>query len=167
MARIPAVPQHVYRFDPETPDEKAVVEDLRKQGWAVGLYLGGRGLLRRPLSEPEWEEAGEHSTRRAISPPLVISGRATPEGLPKPWELQTIGREVLEASARSDRYKASLGRWSIDVRPIRANRAACFDCHAAEGPAGYRLPGMEKAVGLQIGDALGVAIYVYRRQAPW
>ena len=75
--------------------------------------------MRRPLSEPEWEEAGEHSTRRAISPPLVISGRATPEGLPKPWELQTIGREVLEASARSDRYKASLGRWSIDVRPIR------------------------------------------------
>src|SRR4051794_27155831 len=39
MARMPVVPQHLYRFDPETPEEKAAVEDLRRQGWAVGLYL--------------------------------------------------------------------------------------------------------------------------------
>jgi hypothetical protein len=167
MARIPAVPQHVYQFDPETPDEKAAVEDLRKHGWTVGLYLGGRGLLRPPLSESEWEGAGKHSTRRAISPPLVISGQTTPEGLPKPWELQAIGREALEASARSDRYKASLGRWSIDVRPIRANRAACFQCHTAEGAPNSRQLGVGRQADLKIGDALGVAIYVYRRQTPW
>jgi hypothetical protein len=164
MARIPTVPQHVYQFDPVTPDEKAAVEDLRKHGWMVGLYLGGRGLLRPPLSESEWERAGKHSTRRAISPPLVISGQTTPEGLPKPWELQAIGRKALEASARSDRYTASLGRWSVDVRPIRANRAACFECHTAEGAPDDRQPGVGRQADLKIGDALGVAIYVYRRQ---
>jgi hypothetical protein len=121
MARIPAVPQHVYEFDPQTPDEKAAVEDLRKQGWTVGLYLGGRGLLRPPLSESEWEKAGEHSTRRAISPPLVISRRVTPAGLPKPWELQAIGRKALDASARSD---PSVDGRSMSGRSARAERRA-------------------------------------------
>jgi hypothetical protein len=167
MARIPAVPQHVYQFDPQTPDEKAAVEDLRKTGWTVGLYLGGRGLLRPPLSESEWESAGEHSTRKAISPPLVISGQTTPKGLPKPWELQAIGRKALEASIRSDCYSASVGRWSVDARPIRANRAACFQCHTAEGVLNDQQVGAGRQAELKIGDALGVAIYVYRRQTPW
>jgi hypothetical protein len=165
MARIPAVPQHVYQFDPQTSDEKAAVEDLRKRGWAVGLYLGGRGLLKPPLSEAEWKDAKEHSTRKAISQPLVIAGQMTPEGLPKPWELQTIGRKALETSVSRDRYTASLGRWSVDVRPIRANRAACFKCHTAEGAHNFRPEGAGQQADLRIGDALGVAIYVYRRQA--
>ena len=84
----------------------------------MGLYLGGRGLLKPPLSEFESKDAGKHSTRKAISQPLVIAGQTTPEGLPKPWELQAIGRKALETSVSKDRYTASLGRWSVDVRPI-------------------------------------------------
>jgi hypothetical protein len=164
MARIPTVPQHVYQFDPETPDEKAAVEDLRRRGWTVGLFLGGRGLLKPPLSESEWKNKKEfeYMFRRAIGEPLVIAGETTPEGLPQPWELQAIGRTALEASTASDRYGASLGRWSVDVRPIRADRAACFKCHTAEGANVLRPRG--DLAELQVGDALGVAVYAYARK---
>jgi hypothetical protein len=164
MARLPVVPQHVDLFDPKTPEEKAAVEDLRSRGWTVGLYLGGRGLLEPPMSESEWENAGEHSHRKAISKPIVISGQATPAGLPKPWELQIIGRKALDAAAASDRYEASLGRWSVDARPIRANRAACLKCHTAEGATGFRPRGLNQETDLRLGDALGVAVYVYARK---
>jgi Protein of unknown function (DUF3365) len=162
MSRLLVVPQHVW-FDPETPDEKAAVEDLRSGGWTVGLYLAGRGLLKPPMSESEWENAGEFSVRRAISKPIVISGETTPAELPKPWELQVIGRNALEASAASDRYEAAFGRWSVDARPIRANRAACLACHATKPAAGSQRPGMDEDTDLRVGDALGLAVYVYTR----
>jgi hypothetical protein len=155
MARMPTVPEHLHYFNPETPAEKSAVDEL--QGWAVGFYLGGRRLLNPPLSESEWvddhravQQAARPRPRRAISEPLVITGMITPAGLPKPWQLQEIGRKALEAAATSDRYEASLGRWSVDVRPIRASRAACLECHNPRDDA-----------ALRIGDALGVAIYVY------
>ena len=164
MSRMPLVPQHVYQFDPETPEEKAAVADLRNQGLSVGLYLGGLGLLGSPMSEADWKKGGEYDLRRAISDPIVVSGAATPEGLPKPWELQEIGRRALEASAAGDRYEASFGRWSVDVRPVRASQSACLECHKAGGTAAERESGAGTRPDLKVGDALGVAVYLYARE---
>jgi hypothetical protein len=163
MARIPVVPQHLYEFNPETPDEKAAVADLHKQDWTVGLYLGGRGLLGPPLSKTQWEEVGRYSDRKAISEPIRISGKVPPADLPKPWELWEIGQRALEASTTSDRHTASFGRWSVDARPVRATQKACLKCHEAEGASVYPPRPTGPRTKLQIGDALGVVLYVYAR----
>lgn len=165
ISRISVVPEHMHEFDPESGDEKAAVAELRSQGWDVGFYLGGRGLLELPLSETEWDKSDTRGwPRRTISKPIVIAGDSTPSDLPRPWELQEIGREALEASVTGDRFTASLGRWSVDVRPIRASRAECLKCHAPNGIANLRSHGKNQDAELRIGDALGVAIYLYARK---
>ena len=163
MARMPVVPQHVYEFDPQTPDERAAVAELREQGWTVNLYLGGRGLLEPPMSKAEWEQAGEYSDRKAISDPMRISGNSTPADLPKPWELWEIGQKALAASTTGDRFTSSFRRWRVDARPIRANKQACLKCHDAEGAGVYPPRPTGPRTKLEIGDALGVVLYVYAR----
>jgi hypothetical protein len=163
MARMPVTPQHVDRFDPETSDEKAAVAGLRDRGWTVGLYLGGRGLLDPPMTESEWTGDGPYSFRKAISEPIIIVGDITPEDLPRPWELQAIGRRALEASTATDRYEDSFGRWSVDARAVRANQVACLKCHTAGRANDFRSRDTDPGATLRLGDALGVAIYVYAR----
>jgi hypothetical protein len=163
MSRIPVVPEHLDEFDPKTPDEKAAVTELQQKGWTVGLYLGGRGLLAPPMSKAEWEEVGQYSDRKAISEPIRISGQVPPTDLPKPWELWEIGQKALAASTTSDRFTASFGRWRVDARPIRATQKVCLKCHDAEGAAVYPPRPTGPRAKLQIGDALGVVLYVYAR----
>jgi hypothetical protein len=164
MSRLPVVPQHVDHFDPETPEEKAAVAELQRQGLTVGLYLGGRGLLGPTMSQAEWDDDGSQEPySKPIGGPIVISGEATPEGLPGPRELWEIGREALMASAAGDRHEAPFGRWSADVRPIRANQKACLGCHSARAATGLPAPGQGQETDLKIGDALGVVIYLYAR----
>jgi hypothetical protein len=160
MGRMPVVPQHIYRFDPTTADEKAAVAELQRQGWRVGLYLGGRGLVKPSMSKAEWKETGEHSARRAISKPMLIAGANTLAGMPEPWELWEIGQKALAASSTSNRFVTSFGRWSVDARPVRANQKACLKCHSEDGATGYPPLAADKKT-LRLGDAIGVLVYVY------
>ena len=160
----------------EIDEDRAIVANLERQGWTVALYLAGRALLRPPMSESEWNEASEreglggrrskYSPTRTISPPIMISGRATRDDLPKPRELWSIGRQALESARTSDLFESSSDSWSVAVRPVRADRQKCLNCHNSDvEPDRKSLTAHQKA-RLQIGDALGVAIYVYARTPP-
>lgn len=88
MNRMPVVPQHFQdfpeRFHFESAEEQTLVVDLLQQGWTVGLYLGGRGLLRTPMNREEWNGAEQYSARRAISKPILISGDPATASFPEP-----------------------------------------------------------------------------------
>jgi hypothetical protein len=155
---------HSWSFYPVTPEERSAVTRLREDGWEVGFYLGGRELLERPgITEAEWNEADESSFRRAVSKPISITGQEPPPDLPRPWELWGHARKALAASDVADSYTASVGRWSIDARPVRADRQVCLKCHDEGGATAFPSPDEEGGRPLRVGDALGVAIYVYAR----
>lgn len=164
MSRMPwTTPGHVKEFAPETPQEKAAVADLRRQGWTVAVYLGGRRLSRTPLSRSEWESGNRYGMRRTLSEPLPITSAHEAENWPKPWELQEIGRKALTASMSKNHFDTSFGRWSVDARPVRATRQLCLDCHGSEIGSAFPNPPKSEPGELAIGDALGVLIYVYTR----
>jgi hypothetical protein len=165
LSRLPVVPQHVPRFSPETEKEKATVAALREAGWEVGLYLGGRGLLNPGMTEAEWEAAGVDSVRRAISEPILITEPKPSPDLPRPWELWADGQKALVASAVTDSYTSSFGRWTIEARPVRADRKSCLKCHASDGANPFRSAEEHEKHPLRVGDALGVVIYVYAKAA--
>jgi hypothetical protein len=166
MSRLPTVPQHFryYHdgFSPQTPEEIAAVAKLKEEGWEVGLYLGGRAVLNSGMTAADWEKAGEHSTRRAISKPLVVTGERAAAHWPRPWELWDDARKALAASVSSDSYTSTLGRWSIDARPVRASGESCLGCHSETG-AGWTPKNKTHDSTLRVGDAVGVVIYVYSR----
>jgi len=163
MSRMSVLPHNIGWFNPKTPEEQSAVAKLRQLGWTVSFYLGGRGLLGPPLSKAEWDEAGDISLHRVISKPLRITGADSPLSLPTPWELRDIGRQAMASFTTGDKYEASLGKWRIDARPIRASQRACLKCHAAENAAGDPLLDEREEPAPSLGDALGVAIYVYSR----
>jgi hypothetical protein len=143
VSRLIDVPQHLYRFTPETPDEASAVEELRKAGRDVVLYLGGRGLL-----DPARDAQDEPIGARTFSPAINVTEPA-PSNLPLTRALRVLGRKSLAASAAGEPVSGSVGRWRIDVRPVRADRQDCVDCHSPK----------EAGPGLRIGDALGVVVY--------
>jgi len=153
MARITTVKEHFRGFDPAGPEARVAVGRLERRGFTVALYLGGLNLLNPPMSKQEWEKLSPHD-RNAISNPLPITGREIPAGMPAGWELWETGQKALTAFAKADRYESSIGRWSIDARPVRVDRQECITCHAGRGG--------DREV-LKIGDAVGVAMYVYDR----
>jgi len=69
------------------------------------------------------------------------------------------GQQALSRSRAGERYQGSIGTWAVEVRPLRANQQDCLDCHATFAAT----DGIDKDA-LEIGDALGVVIYVYSRK---
>lgn len=187
--RIPTTPEHrrisfpdySYGFfvdrteyDRSLAQEEAFIADLQRGGWTVNLYLAGRSLLDPSMSEVEWSRAlvdemldprrGEASPFRTIGPPLVITNQGFREALPKPRELWEIGQRALRAAEVSDRYATTFGSWSVDVRPVRADREDCLNCHKTAEQTSRKPPEARSRAPLKVGDPLGVAIYVYRRK---
>lgn len=150
---------HRDQFNPETPAEKKVIEDLQAAGWTVGLRLGARDL-NMPSS------SSVHRADPGLSLPIDITGRGFPVSLPTPDDLREVGCKALESSDWAGRgvESGSFGRWSVEARVVRADRQACISCHASrEKPSSAA----QAAAGrLKIGDAVGVAIYYYTRQRP-
>jgi len=163
LEHIRQIPSH---SDSASDEEQAVIAELERQGWTVGLSLGSRGLLEMPISKTEWDarrKTGPHVKREPIEEPVLISGHAKPEGMPGPFDLWEIGQKALLASTTSDRYESSIGRWKVDARLVRATRESCLKCHSTE-EAGYNgFPEPNANTKLKPGDALGVVIYVYAR----
>lgn len=156
MARIP---KHIRHYSPETSDEKSAVAELRQAGLGMAFYLGGRGLQGPGMSKSEWENTDKYDRRKAVSEPIVVTNDETVKDLPRPWELWGLGREALAATVKADSFTRTFGRWSVDVRPVRANRQACLDCH----DSGFAAVPEDSEKTLKIGDPLGVVIYVYAR----
>jgi hypothetical protein len=164
LSRIPLVHSPVIHFRPETAEERSVVAKLDEDGWDVGFYLGGRRLLESGMTEAQWKKGGDGRYRRAMSRPVVISQENTPTNLPEPWELWEHGRKALAASGSADPYRSTLGRWSIEARPIRADRQACLNCHRSNSnPQAQSASPDDGKPPLKVGDALGVAIFVYAK----
>ncbi|HEY2158859.1 MAG TPA: hypothetical protein VGH33_24730 [Isosphaeraceae bacterium] len=154
ISRLMDVPQHLYRFTPETPDEASAVSGLRWSGTAVAIYLGGLGLLDRAR-----DTGKEPLGFRAFSPAIDVTGTATLDP-PPASALRALGRKALAASPAGEPVTGTVGRWRIDVRPVRADRQDCIDCHDSRRPDLYpRLPGRPDRRPLGIGDALGVVVY--------
>ncbi|MBV9470022.1 MAG: hypothetical protein JOZ57_12350, partial [Abitibacteriaceae bacterium] len=109
--------------------------------------------------------------------------------LPAPWQLQEAGQRALLAADSGDIDKSTIGPWTVEARLVRANQPACLKCHAADHTQGVytiqvpplttsqittsRSPGAlhffpaaprPTPSPLHIGDAVGVAFYVYRRE---
>jgi hypothetical protein len=154
-------------FRPLTPDEQAAEDALRKSGWQVGFYLGGRGLLKTAeMTRAEWEEREQRGGNRyqhTITGPMLLEGQGESRDFPPPWELWEHGRKALFASKWTDFYKSSQGRWTIEARPVRADRQDCVDCHGS-GRAFPEATREANRSALQVGDALGVVLYVYARR---
>lgn len=162
MRRIITQDEHLARFAVESPEDEAVVAQLREDGWKVGIYIASRRVLapeperqatprvvsqspQKPSSEEFWD----------ISSPINVTARGTEIDLPKPKRLREIAVRALTEADRHDSVTGSIARWRLDARVVRADREKCLGCHSGSvGPA------------LKLGDALGVAIYAFAREEP-
>jgi len=141
MSRIAAPrPSHAFRvFEPENLVEQRIVDRLRRKGFAVAVFLVGRLALADPAA----------STPRAglQGPAFVTSpGAQLPDKAALLWE----GRRALASIGEREGLDIKKGDWTIAIRPLRASSQACIGCHSFGGTPP------------KIGEALGVAMYVYR-----
>ena len=151
MRRILPMQYHgVTLFQPENETERAVVDQLRRKGYEVALYLAGRNILTAQDNPPQLLNL----RRSRIQGPAVITP-AQPSDFPPPDTLLADGRSALMAVQKGEGYDIRKTGWTVTVRPLRASNQRCVQCHMA-GPGGAE-------GGTKIGDPLGVAMYVYRR----
>jgi hypothetical protein len=155
MSRLADELIQLHRFVAESPEEESALAELRGSGMAVGLYLGARDLL----------AAGPSATggERPIGRPIVVTGGISPEDLPRPHDLRQVGRAALAAAEGDGSAAGSVGRWSVAARVVRADRQSCLECHTPDRALAFPTRGKDGGGRLEIGDAIGVAIYVYAR----
>jgi hypothetical protein len=90
--------------------------------------------------------------RYAVQGPAYITHLKNLEELPRPDSLFEASRAAFAAFDAGQAYgDIQKGDWTIALRPLRASNQACVQCHNASGAR------------VKMNDALGVAMYVYRR----
>jgi hypothetical protein len=139
----------IRQFQPENPPEQKALTELRNNGYQVTLFLVGRYALDTPPG------AGAMA-RYGLQGPAFMT--AEPQDLPDSAELLVEGRGALAAFSTRDGYDIRKREWVVAMRPLRATNEACVQCHSV-GPAMFR----DEAHRPKLGDALGVAMYVYRK----
>lgn len=103
-----------------------------------------------------------------------VSSPTPPRGAPSFNALQKIGNEIFEMAEDAPRT-AKIGlsqrvneRWHVVAVPIRASQPACLPCHVYNPYASNS--NTSSRLKLKVGDALGVAFYLYNvaetRKAP-
>ena len=130
----------VRQFQPENAFEQRVVSELVSKGYQVTLFLVGRWALQAP---PDMIDVN----RLGLQGPAFITHADT--SYPDAAKLLALGRQALQNFSHSEGYEVREGEWTAAVRPLRATKQTCVNCHAGQG--------------VKIGDALGTAIYVYRK----
>jgi hypothetical protein len=155
MSRLVDSPIHLHHFEPDSPEESEALAALKESGLAVWLRLSGRRLLEPDLTE----SFDEKSIHRAIA----VTGQELPLDFPRPPDLRRIGGQALAASETTDSASGRIGRWSVEARVVRADRKSCLDCHSRGDETGLSSDDGTVMGPLEIGDALGVVIYVYSR----
>lgn len=95
-----------------------------------------------------------------------IPAPTTPANVPTYNALQAIGNRVFELAENAP-HTAKIGvsepineSWKVVAVPIRASNAKCLPCHVYQ-PLGKN-PNAPKRTTVEVGDALGVAFYLYR-----
>jgi hypothetical protein len=163
------------KFEPTTVEEKEAVAGLRREGYAVGLYLAGRGVLAEtPVENRVALNSFGGWPGRAIAGPIYVSSSAA-KGLPGAVPLWDGTRRAMQSFAEGgERYDFSAGTWRVEARPVRASAESCLDCHRARTPfevkplpanGGAPAPAeAPKVADLKVGDPVGVLLYAYRKR---
>jgi hypothetical protein len=142
------LPLHgVRQFRSANADERAIVEDLEQKGYEVALFLAGRQIL---------DSSGNRffDPRSGVQGPANITHLSKMDELPNPNALLPDARAALTAFDSSNSYEAQHDGWTILMRPLRATKETCVQCHT-RGAGGAN-------ASLKIGDSLGVVLYVFR-----
>lgn len=184
LTRVMPTTQHVNYFLAETSEEKAVVDELENAGLQVGFYLAGRRILGQKPADNEISITGRHLV---IGGPIAITRiekmkfEELRKVFPDPARFWDDGQKAMRVFETKDRYEFSVDKWKVEARPIRA-RESCLKCHyqptlsAADKINGIdlvkqaelslsRAPRIAQSnTSIKIGDALGVAIYVYAKK---
>jgi hypothetical protein len=137
----------VRQFRPENAAEQAVVSRLEDKGFQVALYLAGRGVLSAPTLDPAVARY-----RYAVQGPAYITRLKSAGELPAADGLFEESRAALATFNTGQGYDIQKGAWTVALRPLRASNEACVQCHNASGAR------------VKMNDALGVVMYIYRRQ---
>jgi hypothetical protein len=139
MSRIAIQYHGVRKFQPENANEVAVVDRIQKKGYELAVFLAGRTVLSFPLP-------------MSVQGPALVTNLGDPKQLPGSDVLLPESRAALASFKSGNAYDARIGDWTVAMRPLRASNAGCVACHN---------PGALQS-GVQIGDALGVVMYVFR-----
>jgi hypothetical protein len=156
MARIAEFSNHLGRFEPNGPAEVAAVAALKKSRLRVAFFLGSRTLLGPKPTQRQWALQRYAGGRLGIYAPVSITEKTVPDDVPQTWDLWDVAQRGLREAPPHGGYGTSLGSWTVDVRTVRASKPACIECHS-----GYAKYNEKRDRPLQLGDPLGVAIYVY------
>lgn len=169
-------------FAPRNDEELLTTNALRDEGWKVGLFLVGRGILDKKPKKELWDDPNnEYYARKPINNPILITPQTKVEELPPAYELWDESQKAMKSFSRDkEQYTFTAGQWQMLARPIRATQQACLQCHQGNtSPNVYgrlRLISDERLTAkkaeesspvnpLKIGDPLGVALYVYKQKA--
>jgi hypothetical protein len=153
MARMMKPGDAAHRFRPENVREMAAVRNLEQSHLQVVFYLVGRAVL-RPMPGPGYW--AEKNGRRIIKGPVEITSSGTRNASndampPQPRDLWDDSRRAMRAFSARESHEFVNSGWNFVARPVRASDEVCLRCHAGgTGPA------------LELGDAIGAAIYGYR-----
>jgi hypothetical protein len=146
----------VVQFQPENAAEAAAVDDLTRKGYQVAWFLAGRHVLdpAPPLSFP---------ARYGLQGPAYMANMTAAIALPDHDELLAECRKAMAAFAGqsgNNGYDVRKGDWVVAMRPLRATNDNCVLCHTV-GPGTLIRDDSHRP---KSGDALGVAMYVYRHR---
>ena len=148
------LPLHgVRQFRPANADERAIVEDLEQKGYEVALFLAGRQIL-TPTENTVVAAILWIDPRTSLQGPAYITQLTKTDELPKLDVLLPDARAALTSFDAGNSYETQRDGWNILMRPLRATRETCVQCHSG-GAGGNN-------VKLKVGDALGVVLYVFR-----
>jgi hypothetical protein len=163
------------KFAPETDEEKSAVRELKREGYGVGLYLAGRGILADVPEEKRLPNTlfGISNAGQAFSGPIFLSSSGL-KGLPTAASLWDETRRALQSFATgAERYGFKSGEWDVEARPVRASKESCLKCHTArvefkvvtneKGEKSVKPETKEDAP--KLGDPLGVLVYAYRKKS--
>src|SRR5258708_5081997 len=146
MSRIalPSMAYHGLRmFRPENATELAVVDQIRKKGYELAVFLAGRSVLSTPL--PMW-----------VQGPALVTAVRDLRQLPGSDALPPESRTAVASFQTGEGYDVRMGDWTVAMRPLRASNDGCIACHTAR----------TAQTGLGIWDALGVVMYIFRPVKP-
>lgn len=136
-------------FAPENEREREIIERWTRDGWQAGLYVFGAGIR---------DSGVEAHFHRALKGPGVLVEGTAREELPRWEEMYPVALRAMEAFERGrDFREETIGSWRVTARAVRAPDERCVECH------NRGLARIERGRQFQAGDALGGALYLYRR----
>jgi len=157
MARVLKPGNTAHRFRPETVREVSAVRDLEQAHLQVVFYLVRRAVL-RPMPGPGYWD--QQRGRGIIKGPVEIttfrSLDSSNDAPPRPRDLWDDSQRAMRLFGASESHEFVNSGWKFVARPVRASAEICLRCHRTGG----------EGTALELGDAIGAAIYGYRPVRP-